>query len=426
MSSDAPYLSVVTASRNDDHGGDPLRRTQLFVDSFLEQCQENKLTAELVLVDWNPPKERPGLHEALRWEKANPHCPVHVIQVPPEIHARLRYSNKLPFYQMIAKNVGIRHARGQFVLATNMDILFSRELMAYLARQELDPNRFYRVNRYDVENAVPAGRPWQDQLDYCWNHVIRVNGCDETLSGEDLATALARQKRGSQPRPTTEPAAPLEAIHTNACGDFALLAREQWTRLHGYPEFEAYSFHIDSIFCYMAHYGGVLQQCLAPPCVAFHIEHARGSGFTPEGADKLFNRLDGAGVPRLHDDQLRALGNQMRQERTALIFNDETWGLGRYPLDPGCRSPNRIRHSVARPLPDQNQPGQVLWISSVRPGYDFESLLLALLRKENQQLKAELRLFVDPVPLSGKGFSAWWQRGKGRWKRSFFKRIARL
>ena len=34
---------------------------------------------------------------------------------------------------MIAKNVGIRRARGEFVLATNIDILFSSELACIFA-----------------------------------------------------------------------------------------------------------------------------------------------------------------------------------------------------------------------------------------------------------------------------------------------------
>src|SRR5215471_2311862 len=146
-----PYLSVVVASRNDDHGGDPLRRTQIFVNALFDQCQEYRLPAEIILVDWNPPRDRPGLHEALSWAKSNPYCSARVICVPPELHERLDYASKLPLFQMIAKNAGIRNARGDFVLATNMDILFSEELIEWMAKRQLDPRRYYRVDRYDVE-----------------------------------------------------------------------------------------------------------------------------------------------------------------------------------------------------------------------------------------------------------------------------------
>ena len=63
----APYLSVVATARNDDHGGNLLGRMQTFVNALLAQCREHQLAAELILVDWNPPPDRPPLHEALRW-----------------------------------------------------------------------------------------------------------------------------------------------------------------------------------------------------------------------------------------------------------------------------------------------------------------------------------------------------------------------
>ena len=41
-----PYLSVVVTTRNDDHGGDPLKRLQAFVNTFAEQCRRTRLDAE--------------------------------------------------------------------------------------------------------------------------------------------------------------------------------------------------------------------------------------------------------------------------------------------------------------------------------------------------------------------------------------------
>ncbi len=49
-----PYLSVVATARNDNHGGNMLRRMQIFVNGFLEQCRRHQLDAELILVEWNP------------------------------------------------------------------------------------------------------------------------------------------------------------------------------------------------------------------------------------------------------------------------------------------------------------------------------------------------------------------------------------
>ena len=67
------------------------------------------------------------------WPRDLGPCQVRFIEVPPEVHRRFAHAEALPLYQMIAKNVGIRRARGQFVLATNIDILFSNELARFLA-----------------------------------------------------------------------------------------------------------------------------------------------------------------------------------------------------------------------------------------------------------------------------------------------------
>lgn len=330
--SDRPYLSIVAASRNDDHGGDPLRRTQIFVNALFAQCQKYRLPAELILVDWNPPADRPGLAQALSWSKANEYCPTRAVQVPRALHARLRHAAGLPLFQMIAKNAGIRRARGDFVLATNIDILFSDELMAFVARQQLNPDRLYRVDRYDAENQVPLEASVDEQLAFCWSHLVRFN-----LRSRIVPTA-------DEPRRTTKPAGPvqesvapadvpLDHLHTMACGDFTLLSRRHWHRLRGYPEFEAYSFHLDSLFCYMGHYGGVLETFLTPPAVAFHIEHSLGSGWSPEGEKLLFQRLQQRGIPCMSYGHLEHFGEMMRRSQAPIVFNTPDWGLGHFELD---------------------------------------------------------------------------------------------
>jgi len=180
-----PYLSVVATARNDDHGGNPLYRMQLFVNGLIAQCDRHRLPAELVLVEWNPPADRPRLAEVLEWPESEGWCDVRIVEVPHELHMRLEHADRLPLFQMIGKNVGIRRARGTFVLATNIDILFSDQLMAFLAQRELDPERVYRVDRVDVPAEIGPEWPMDEQLLFCREHAIRVNYYDSTL---DLRT----------------------------------------------------------------------------------------------------------------------------------------------------------------------------------------------------------------------------------------------
>src|SRR5262249_58306587 len=175
MSDHSPYLSVVAAARNDDHGGNLLRRMQAFVNAWIGQCKRHALDSELILVEWNPPKDREPLLRALRWPKYLGPCRVRILTVPEEVHRRYKHAEALPLYQMMAKNVGIRRARGQFVLATNIDIIFSDELMAFLAQRRLEDGRMYRIDRYDVMSEVPVDGSVDEQLAYCRCHTIRLS-----------------------------------------------------------------------------------------------------------------------------------------------------------------------------------------------------------------------------------------------------------
>jgi hypothetical protein len=116
-------------------------------------------------------------------------------------------------------------------------------------------------------------------------------------------------------------AAPAD-LHTNACGDFTLAHRDRWMDLRGYPEFDLYSMNIDSVFCYMAHYGGAREHVLADPMCIYHIEHA--SGWTPEGAAQE--------IPWLEFEQVLVWAAQMERFHSTLVFNRDEWGLAAFDL----------------------------------------------------------------------------------------------
>jgi hypothetical protein len=471
-----PYLSIVVPSRNDNHGGDLLTRMQIFVTALLEQCRRHDIPSELIIVEWNPPANRPRLADALRWPEDQGPCVVRIIEVPPAVHHRFRNADGLPLYQMIAKNVGIRRARGKFILATNIDILFSDDLMRFIAQRRLKYGEMYRIDRHDVRADIPDA-PVEEQLAWCESNIIRVNAVGGTfptmpngsmaLESNDVAAKdgslllgagwFSREMDGKRPfrwfdndaeisiqpwsnenrvlaidiepgpgvrmGPTTldvldedgskilsvrlagrrvvnvpvppqkgralhwrlhvsggghrlagDPR-PLNArvlrcglfeapviprpwpllqrvwwalgrrlgqsllpepeyskrwpdfLHLTACGDFTLLAREHWFDLRGYPEFDMFAMNIDSLFCWAAHYGGAKERVLEYPMRVYHIEHEMGSGWTPEGQDKLFERMTQNGVPWLdHTDVIR-WACDMNRFGAPIIFNREDWGF---------------------------------------------------------------------------------------------------
>jgi hypothetical protein len=169
-----PYISVVVGARNDDHGGNMLRRMQAFVDAWIGQSQRYNLPSEIVVVEWNPPANRPRLIDALEWPADTSPCDVRFVEVPPELHRAFGNPDTIPLHQMIAKNVGIRRARGEFVIAMNLDIVCSAELMQFLAERRLETGKMYRIDRHDVASSVPAHASVDDLLAYCHSHVLQV------------------------------------------------------------------------------------------------------------------------------------------------------------------------------------------------------------------------------------------------------------
>jgi predicted O-methyltransferase YrrM len=309
-----PKLSIVATARNDNHGGHLLRRMQIFINGILALSHKYQLPVELILVEWNPPPDQPKLAQALSWPKQHDFCAVRIIEVPSAIHQRYKYAAKLPLYQMIAKNVGIRRAHGPFILATNIDILCSEELFAFLATGNLEKGKIYRVNRYDVHQDVPLEASIEEQLTYCQQHLIRINekyGTSNLLTGEFHRT-------GYYPSVSLS-----DYLHTNACGDFQLMAREDWETVRGYAELDMYSFYLDSALAYLAYFLGITQVVLPDPMRTYHIEH--DSGFKDEESQKLWDKLSSVQIPRI--ENFEALIVKIAQEHRSDMFNDDQWGL---------------------------------------------------------------------------------------------------
>jgi hypothetical protein len=116
-------------------------------------------------------------------------------------------------------------------------------------------------------------------------------------------------------------------LHTNGCGDFTMLAYEDWAALEGYAEFEMYSMHIDSLFLVAGAHHGLKQFVLGNKAPIYHIEHGLGSGWTPEGEALLKQRLREAKIPQLSHDEFMDYDVQMARSGKAILFNGPNWGL---------------------------------------------------------------------------------------------------
>lgn len=397
-----PYLSVVAASRNDDHGGNTLYRTQIFIDSLLEQCERHQLEAELVLVEWNPPANRPRLAEIIDWSRQNPWVNCRVITVPYERHILLRFARELPLFQMIAKNVGIRRAWGQFILATNIDILFSDELMAFIAKKKLRSDRQYRCDRFDIDSKIPKDVSLDEKLQFARENLIRRNyrmrppeiATPQAEGASPEITIQAALQTGRFELETEEKTSILTAksdipslwLHIDACGDFALLHRDAWATMRGYAEFEIYSLNIDFLGVAIAHNWGFREAWLPPPAVCYHIEHALGSGFTPEDQAPLFDRMERQGISWFDHEVIHSL----LAEQQPCHFNKETWGMRDIPLDETICTREKCE---TYKVPNSQQADRYAPVSALDVQYGADQHFRKAIQQLNKELQNHLRAF---------------------------------
>ncbi len=327
-----PYLSIVVTTRNDNHGGDLLLRTTCFVNGLLEQARKFQLPTELIVVEWNPPAGKPLLHEILPKPAQDDFLQIRYLVVPPELHNRFRHAQTIPLYQMIAKNVGIRRAKGEFVLCTNIDILFSDACFARLAQRNLQKGMFYRANRCDVPKEVMDVETFDKQLQFASENILRRLGrkvnvrymkqVRELYFYYPNALRLLDNFYGILNGKKQE----IMSIHQldmNACGDFTLMAKTDWEKIKGYVELDMYSIHIDSMGLMSAAAAGMNQEVFKPEESVYHIDHE--DGWESDDAFRLIRFLESK--PCLEWGIVAKAGQKLIAEKREWGFNTEDWGF---------------------------------------------------------------------------------------------------
>lgn len=335
-----PYISFVVTSRNDNHGGDMTRRMSLFMNGLIHQTKKYKVAVELVFVEWNPPEDRPLLHEVLpRPSAEHPYFQVRYVVVPPAIHQSYRFADVLPLYQMIAKNVGIRRAKGKFVLCTNVDLLFSDGLFAFFAQKKLQNDCFYRANRCDIPAVIDINWSYSEQMTYAEDNIIQRLGKIDYYTHLSHAHPLLTKYRwlarpldravGVKRKVFNNPTEmDLWNLDTYACGDFTLMSKEAWLDIQGYPELDMYSIHIDSLGLIAAAALGYKQVVLKEEQCAYHIYHENGwESMTAIEKLRFLNKRPGIGW-----DVVDQAGQYILKHKCRYDFNDENWGFNNVDL----------------------------------------------------------------------------------------------
>lgn len=236
-----PYVSFVTWGRNDSYTPEYTQRASRAVSFLAKQLEAAKLDSEIVFVEWNPVAGKGMLMDELGVPSSLRHVSIRGIVVDARYHARYLGSNERGIHSGEASNVGIRRARGRFVTPKASDTVFSDQVIERIARRDLDPETMYRVNRYDISDPSVFATPDSKLL-------------DALASAESVCNDYIKQSRHWK----------IRDLHTNACGDFTLMARERWHQIRGHWRDETVlSLDLDSLAMHAAAAFGV-KECRWP------------------------------------------------------------------------------------------------------------------------------------------------------------------
>jgi hypothetical protein len=126
-----------------------------------------------------------------------------------------------------------------------------------------------------------------------------------------------------------------------------------------------------------AHFSGFRETWLPPPAVCFHIEHAIGSGFTPENQVPMFHRIERHGIGWFDFNVIQPFLEEM-QEKGTFEFNTDAWGLRDIPLDETVCTRERIE---VRKVPEALKADRYAPITAIRPEFNADGPIRVALRR---------------------------------------------
>ena len=262
-------ISAVIISRNDNYGGHLNERAIYAINSAINTYDE------VFYIDWNS-----ETHSLLYDIKDNLQLKGNLkhIVITPEVASIL--TNNDPQAQkcceVLARNIGIRRATGDYIVSTNIDIIHPKREDIENIINSSDNNTMYTLSRrevtWDIIKEFHGGEmnfnEWDKLRDY-----IYINS-EERIVEEKTSTSD-------------------DYSIINCCGDFQLAPKHIWNNIKGFEEDLIYPLYADTnVQKKSVKHGFNLKAIFNPPM--FHINHGSkgwGGGGFAEGINKTANDI---------------------------------------------------------------------------------------------------------------------------------------
>ncbi len=286
-------ISAIIVSRNDNYGGHLNERATYAINSAIDSYDE------VFYIDWN--SETHSLLYDIKDDLQLKGNLKHIV-IPPSAASIL--TNYDPQAQkcceVLARNIGIRRAIGDYIVSTNIDIIQPKRQDIIDLIKEKGDKSFTTVSRREVE----------------WDYIKEFQGGDFNFSNWNAFRDDAYKT--SVPRNRLESTTPGDEYSIiNCCGDFQLASKEVWFKIKGFEEELIYPLYADTNVQKKAKISGYeLTGQFEPPL--FHINHGTkgwGGGGFAEGINKKANDIN------------RAITNQNES------LNKDTWGFSNINIE---------------------------------------------------------------------------------------------
>jgi hypothetical protein len=283
-------VSAVIVSRNDNYGGHLNERATYCFNSAIDTYDE------VIYVDWNS-----STHSLLYDIKDNIKFKgnfKHFV-ITPEIASLLTNHdpNAQKCCEVLARNIGLRRATGDYLVSTNIDIIHPKRNELENVIGNISKDTFYTISRRHTDweqikefhNDEIKFNEWEQLREYLISNSEERHFDEATVSGDNYSII-------------------------NCCGDYQIAPKHVWKEIRGMEEDLIYSLYADTNVQKKAIMHGFGLKAIYSPAL-FHIEHGKGGGGFLDGINKLVN------------DPYRAI---VHQEKT---LNTESWGFGNTDIE---------------------------------------------------------------------------------------------
>jgi len=255
---------------------------QRCVDSIFEGAAKHQLDGELIIVEWGQPADRESLSTAIKWNNSS--VLTRIIRVPDTLVKTIPNPHKVKFFEPWAKNVGIRRAKGDWVLTTNADIIFSDAMMDVLADGYFNARFFFRANQRNMSEG-PANVPRRKITTankqpggFFWTWTPAPKGLDEFVYEICYANGNYQPYEPREGHSKTAVPYSPSMLHFNAAGAFIMMTKANYVRIGGWPETD-YWVSVDGKVVALAANAGLTQATLEEPI--YHLDHERAATDSP-------------------------------------------------------------------------------------------------------------------------------------------------